>query len=418
MPRLPFARKREDGQGSVLDRVPLLALLEPDLRQRVRKRLSRRHVAVGKPLYRQGEPADALFLIESGRFRVFVSERVGQDRVLQFLGPGEIVGEAAFIAETPYVTSAEAIEDASVWSLARADFDSLLGKHDAALRYLAGVISQRQAQANARLAAEFAPEETRALHGYVTAVYSPRGGAGVTTIALNLAISLAEQHPDDTVLLDLDVLFGHAVANLWLEPRGVLAQASPVTLRGLDRQGLDRYLVTHASSLRIFPAATRPEEGQAITGEHVRATVTALRRHFGHIVLDLPHSFNEVALTGLEMADRVLVVATPESTILRDVLETRRIFTEVLMLPAERLSYVLNHPQPYTGLPISEFAAATRSAWEEIGHGGDAPATAALRGESLVSTRRTNVVTRAVGSLADQISKEAHEFSALSGHSG
>src|SRR5215471_17341321 len=158
MPRLPFARKRENGQGSVLDRAPLLALLEPDLRQRLRKRLSRRRVGLGKPLFRQGETAEALYLIDSGRFRVFVSERVGHERVLQFLGPGELVGEAAFIAETPYVTSAVAIEEATVWRLARADFDALLGKHDPALRYLAGVISQRQAQANARLAAESVPE--------------------------------------------------------------------------------------------------------------------------------------------------------------------------------------------------------------------------------------------------------------------
>src|SRR5262249_54858383 len=91
MPRLPFVRNREDGQGNVLDRVPLLALLEPELRKRVRKRLSRRRVGVGKSLFRQGEPAEALYLIDSGRFRVFVSERVRHDRVLQFLGPGEIV---------------------------------------------------------------------------------------------------------------------------------------------------------------------------------------------------------------------------------------------------------------------------------------------------------------------------------------
>jgi pilus assembly protein CpaE len=146
------------------------------------------------------------------------------------------------------------------------------------LHYLATVIAQRQEQANARLAAESTPEDARGLRGYATAVYSPRGGAGVTTLAVNLAIALAERHPDDTVLLDLDVVFGNVLSNLWLEPRGVLAEVSPVTLRGLDRAGLDLYLVKHSSSLRIFPAARAPEEGQTITGDHVRAAVTTLRR--------------------------------------------------------------------------------------------------------------------------------------------
>jgi len=74
-----------------MDRAPFLALLEPDLREQVRKRLSRRKIPAGKALYQAGEPADALYLVESGRFRVVMAERPGRERVLQFLGPGEVV---------------------------------------------------------------------------------------------------------------------------------------------------------------------------------------------------------------------------------------------------------------------------------------------------------------------------------------
>src|SRR6266487_1329826 len=110
MLRLPFFHGRNKGTRSAVDRAPFLALLEDDLRQRVRKRLIRLRLQSGNALYRQGEQPDALYLIEAGRFRVFMHDRPGKERVLQFLGPGEIAGEEAFIAETPYVTSAEAIE--------------------------------------------------------------------------------------------------------------------------------------------------------------------------------------------------------------------------------------------------------------------------------------------------------------------
>jgi Flp pilus assembly CpaE family ATPase len=413
----PFSRRRDDAVGNVVDRAPFLALLEPDVREQVRKRLNRRRIAVGKPLFRAGEAADALYIVESGRFRVFMAERPGNERVLQFLGPGEIIGEAAFMAETLHVAGAEAIENASVLRLTRADFENLLGHHEAVLQYLATLIAQRQEQANSRLAADSAPEETRSQRGYVTAVYSPRGGAGVTTLAVNLAIALAEKHPDDTVLLDLDVLFGHVLSNLWLEPRAVLAQISPVTLRGVDRAGLDHYLLKHASSLRVFAGASHAEEGQAITGEHVRSAVAALRRHFGHIVLDLPHAFNDVTLVGLDLSDRVLVVATPERATLADLRESRRIFADVLRLTPDRVSYLLNHPQPYSSSALSEFASATGTAWTEVAHGGEGPSQAALRGESLLSTRPNNAVARAVTSLADQITREARELAALSGRS-
>jgi pilus assembly protein CpaE len=265
------------------------------------------------------------------------------------------------------------------------------------------------------LAAESAPDEARGVRGYVTAVYSPRGGAGVTTLAVTLAVALAERHPDDAVLLDLDALFGHALSNLWLEPRGVLAQVSPATIQSLDRSGLEFYLRKHASSLRIMPSATRPEEGQSITGEHVRAALVNMRRHFAHIVLDLPHGFSEVTLAGLEMADRVLVVATPEPVVLRDVLECRRILGDVLRVPPERISYVLNHPRPYGGVPGSEFAVATATTWSDVPFGGEVPSVAALRGESLPTTRPNNPVSRAVVDLADAISRAAREVAALAG---
>ena len=416
-----FGRLFGRGQGGTaasdgLDGVPLLALLDPDLRKRVRSKLTRRTIAAGKPLFRQGDPASALCVVASGRVRVFLGgERAGTERVLRFVGPGELVGEAAFMADTPHVTSAVAVDDAVVLGLARPDFDALLSGNEPLLRYIAGVVADRQSQANARLATESAPEEHRALRGYVTAVYSPRGGAGVTTLAINVAIALAERHPDDTVLLDLDILFGHALANLWLEPRGVLAQLSPTTLGNLDRAGLEYYLLTHGSSLRVFPGATQPEQGQTLTGDHVRAAVLTLRRNFGHIVLDLPHDFGDVTLAGLEMADRVLVLATPEPHALADIAECQRIFHDVLRLPGERITYVLNRPQPYAGLAVGEFAAATASRWEEIGHGGDAPSAAALRGESLMGTRPNNVVARAASSLADRITTEGREAAALMG---
>jgi pilus assembly protein CpaE len=179
--------------------------------------------------------------------------------------------------------------------------------------------------------------------------------------------------------------------------------------------GLDYYLLPHSSSLRVFPSATRPEEGQTVTADQVRAAINALRRYFGHVVLDLPHGFSEVALAGLELADRILLVATPEAVTLRDVLECRRIFTDVLRLPAARIGYVLNHPLPYTAVPAKEFASATATTWAEVPFGGDGPTMAALRGESLVSTRPTNPVSKAALQIAETLSREARELAALSG---
>jgi hypothetical protein len=124
-----------------------------------------------------------------------------------------------------------------------------------------------------------------------------------------------------------------------------------------------------------------------------------------------------VTLAGLEMADRVLLLATPEQVTLQDIVECRRIFGDVLQLPPERISYVLNHPQPYASVPLADFSSATGTPWAEIAHGGDAPSSAALRGESLLGTRPNNAVARAAAQLAEQLGAEARELAALAGRS-
>src|SRR5579859_2816316 len=140
MPPSPLSRpgpeqpSNASGNGSPSDRIPLLALLEPALRREVRQRLTRRRIAAGRPVFRQGEPAETLYLIDSGRLRVAMGERAGRERVLQFLGPGEIVGEAAFMASAVHISSAVAVDETMVWQLARRDFEVLLGEHHAALR--------------------------------------------------------------------------------------------------------------------------------------------------------------------------------------------------------------------------------------------------------------------------------------------
>jgi CRP-like cAMP-binding protein len=407
-----------DGGSKAIDPlagVPLFALVTPDLRARVRKKLANRPIGDGKPLFLTDEPSDSLYVVQSGRFRVFLKDRYGQERVLQFVGPGEVLGEAAFMADAPHVTSAEAVDPSRVWRLAREDFDALLGGEQPVMRYLAGVIAQRQAQANARIAQEATPDEVRPERGYVTALFSPRGGSGVTTLAVNLGLALAESFPDEVVLLDLDTLFGHASSYLWLTPKGALSQVPPGTLAQLDRRGLDYYLLVHESSMRVFQSALNPVDGEQVSPDHVRAAISVLRRNISHIIVDLPHNFSEAVLTTLELADRVLVLSTPELTSLRDTVETRRILHDVLELPEDRFRYLVNHPQPYEGVPTADFAAATGVPWDEISFGGDSPAACALRGESLYTSRPSNPISKASAKYAEIVAREGREVLALGG---
>ena len=93
--------------------------------------------------------------------------------------------------------------------------------------------------------------------------------------------------------------------------------------------------------------ALRPEDSELVSGEHVRAIIEQLRRQFVHVVVDAGSRFAETALAALEMADRVLVVSTPEPLAIDATCQSQRVIHDLLGVPHERITYVLNRPSPY-----------------------------------------------------------------------
>jgi pilus assembly protein CpaE len=118
---------------------------------------------------------------------------------------------------------------------------------------------------------------------------------------------------------------------------------------------LPRLIIRHSSGLGVLVGASRPEEGEQLTATDVRAAISELKRQFSVTVMDCANTYSEPLLAALESADRILVVCTPELTTLRDVRELQRLFGQALHLGKDRLSFVLNHPSPATGLSREQF---------------------------------------------------------------
>lgn len=68
----------------------------------------------GQALFHEGWPAHSLYILHSGRVRVFRSWKTGEEQVLRILGPGEILGFRPIFADEPYGASADALEESSI----------------------------------------------------------------------------------------------------------------------------------------------------------------------------------------------------------------------------------------------------------------------------------------------------------------
>jgi CRP-like cAMP-binding protein len=386
---------------------------EADLRK-IARSIKERRVDRDEVLFRQGDASDALYIVQSGRIRISAADPTGRQKVLAFAGAGEVVGEMGLLSGESRSATAVASTEARLLQLRKTDFDALLTSNVGLMRDLARVVSRRRATTQQR-----AMDETGSGGGYkdglVTAIFSPRGGAGTTTVATNLAVALAQRFPDRVALLDLHTLFGHVPLLLNLTPRTGLASISAVSLRQMDREMLEFYLTTHAeSSLRVLCSALRPEDSELVTGDHARAVLDLLRRQFVHVVVDMGRAFSEVNLNAIEVAHNIMIVCTPDQECKRGVGQTQRSLRDVLHLPADPLQYVLNRPSPYA--PVSpeqlEQTLGVRFV-ATIPYGGDAPARAALEGHPVVTRFPGSAMSKSIVGLAARLEQQLAEVRAL-----
>lgn len=359
----------------VLERAPVFFTLPAATLRATARRLHRLELAAGSVILRQGEIGDSLLLIESGRAALRVTTGGGTTTTVGTLGAGELFGEAGCLAGEPSPASLVALEDTRLLALDRQSVEPLLAREPDAVAGLHRLAEQRR-----RTLPALAEREERTGLAQVIAVYSAKGGAGKTTVALNLAAALAERHPGAVLLIDLALPFNHAALLANLMPTGSLARVAAAEPGRLE-EALLGAVVYHGSGMLVLPGTLRAEEADALRPGHVHDTLATLRPAFRYIVLDLSTDLDDVSLAALESSQRVVLVTTPELTTLHGAGELSDILSIGLGLPPETVTVVLNQRTPKAGVSKDAVAHALgREVDLEIRYDGVRPDDAALHG--------------------------------------
>lgn len=111
--------------ASLLRQIPIFAELPDDLLARVAERLVQRRVPSGTVLFTAGEPSRGLYIVQSGRVRVYRVSPEGREQVLHVEGPGRPVAELPLFDGGAYPASAVTIEDSVLLFLPRPEFEQL-----------------------------------------------------------------------------------------------------------------------------------------------------------------------------------------------------------------------------------------------------------------------------------------------------
>jgi len=127
----------------VLRQTPLFASLTETEMRALAARVSKRHFQRGELLFGEGDPCTGLFLVASGKIRIFKLSAAGREQVLAVEGPGSSFAELPVFDGGNYPAAASALEDAKVLFISRKDFQNFCREHpDVALKVIAVVGSR------------------------------------------------------------------------------------------------------------------------------------------------------------------------------------------------------------------------------------------------------------------------------------
>jgi CRP/FNR family cyclic AMP-dependent transcriptional regulator len=110
----------------LLKNVPLFSMLPAPQLELLSRVVVRRCYARGSTIVRAGDITDSLYVVISGRFKVFVGDKSGREIILAFLGPGEYFGEMVPIDDSPRSASVLAMERGELMMLSKHDFRKCL----------------------------------------------------------------------------------------------------------------------------------------------------------------------------------------------------------------------------------------------------------------------------------------------------
>lgn len=176
--------------------------------------------------------------------------------------------------------------------------------------------------------------------GKVVSVYSPKGGTGCTTIAVNLAVAL---HNEDTrvVIVDSNLQYGDVAMFFNEQGKNTISDLAPLADE-LDSEIVDGVLVKHAATgISILASPSRPEQADKVNADQFLKVVDFLRRMYAYVVVDTATYLSDVTIAAIDVSDVLVLITTQDIPSIKN----SRLFLDLmqtLKIDRSRVVFVMN----------------------------------------------------------------------------
>ena len=236
----------------------------------------------------------------------------------------------------------------------------------------------------------------------VFALFAPKGGTGVSTLATNLAVHIRRATSKKTLLIDLAPELGTASVLMGVEPRYSYLDVVE-NLQRMDERLLQSFLEEHETGTRILASPPAASMARELPQDHLGAVFRLLRRHFEYVVVDVGRNVLDDAVAEiLGLADERIVVTTPELPTLRNVKQALAQLTRGRD-SADAVRLVVNRYEEGVSLPPKDIERAVGlSPYEILGEDRERVYRSVNLGQPLVMNG-ASPYARAVGKIGDRL---------------
>ncbi len=179
--------------------------------------------------------------------------------------------------------------------------------------------------------------------GKVVAVFSAAGGTGVTTVACNLACALADEMgtPNACCIIDMNMQFGSVALAMDLREFAYTIADVSTEAERLDENLLKGFVTNHPSGAAVLPAPLSIAEIEAVNPISLRTVLQICRKCYQYVVMDMPHSIDDVSIVGLDEADEIYLVCDMVLPSIRNTIRALETFYE-LEYPRDKIRLLIN----------------------------------------------------------------------------
>jgi pilus assembly protein CpaE len=187
----------------------------------------------------------------------------------------------------------------------------------------------------------------------IISVTGAKGGIGKSSVAVNLAVALAKEAPDNVAVIDLCTQFGDVATMFNVTPRYTIMDMMENS-REPEADLVTGYMTKHPSGVHVLVAASTPVHYEAIGADYLENLLYVLKRLYKYVIVDIPPILHTASVQVLAHSNMVVLVAN--LTDLATIADTKKFYDTLVAqnVPKHGIKIALNRVARNSPVSVSD----------------------------------------------------------------